>query len=312
MRTRLAVIATSVALAIGGLAACSSSQQDVVRSDGGSATAAASGTAEALQSAAQKTTDVGTAKVAMTFDVTGVPGLGATTFTVDGAIDTKVGQSSFTFDVSKLAAALPASQQVGLSAILGDGNVQVVTDASDVYLKVGGLATILGAATGQSWIKVSADSAGAGAVGAPLGDGTQVLKLLEQAGDVTAVGTEQVRGVDTTHYQGTLDVAAALAKASAADRAKAESELGKVGIDPSAVTVPVDVWIGTADGLVRRVQIGVQGVETTTSTATGAVGGTFTLELYDFGQPVAITVPPADQVFTVDPSMLGGLAQLAG
>jgi hypothetical protein len=273
----------------------------------------AGGSAEALQSAAQKTTEAGTAKVAMTFDISGVPGLDATTFTLDGAIDTTAGQSSFTVDLSKLAAALPASQQIGLGSILGDGNVQVVTDGSDVYLKLGGLATILGATSDQTWIKVAADTAaGAGPIGAPIGDGTEVLKLLEQAGDLQLVGTEQVRGVDTTHYQGTLDVAAALSQADAEDRAKAEAELGKVGIDASAATVPVDVWIGTDDGLVHKVQLGIQGVGNTTASEAPAVGGTFTLELFDFGQPVDITVPAANQVLEVDPSMLGGLANLAG
>jgi hypothetical protein len=149
-------------------------------------------------------------------------------------------------------------------------------------------------------------------VGAPLGDGTEILKLLDQAGDLQTVGTEQVRGADTTHYRGNLDLASALAEVSADERAKAESELGKVGIDPSMATVPVDVWIGT-DGLVRRVQIGVQGLESTASTTAGNdLGGTFTMEFYDFGQPVAITVPPADQVFEVDPSMLASLGKLVG
>lgn len=315
MRIRMAVIGASVALAIGGLAACSGSSQDVVRSGAGTETAVAgAGSSDALLAAAQKTTEAGTAKVAMTLDVSGVAGLGATTLAVDGAIDTTTGQSTFTFDLSKLAAALPASQQTGVGALLGDGKVDVVTDGSDVYLKLGGLATILGATTNQSWIKISGDSTGAGAIGVPLGDGTQVLKLLEQAGDIKEVGTEQVRGVDTTHYQGTLDVAAALARASAADRAKAESELGKVGIDPSAATVPVDVWIGTDDGLVHKVQLGVQGLSSTSTSeaGAGAVAGTFTMELFDFGQPVTITVPSADQVLPVDPSMLGGLAKLAG
>ncbi len=313
MRVRIAAIGASVALAIGGLAACSSDRQDVVRSDAGTVAAAgANGPAEALKSAAQKTVDAGTAKVAMTLDVSGVPGLGSTNLTVDGEIDTKAGESSFTFDLSKLAAALPASEQTGVGAILGDGKVDVVTDGSDVYLKLGGLSTILGATSNQTWIKISADSPAAGAVGVPLGDGTEVLKLLQQAGDVKVVGTEQVRGVDTTHYQGTLDVATALSQASAEDRAKAESELGKVGIDPSAASVPVDVWIGTDDGLVHKLQVGVQGLETTSPSAAGAVAGTFTLELFDFGQPVSITVPSPDQVFEVDPSMLGGLAHLAG
>ena len=191
--------------------------------------------------------------------------------------------------------------------------MQIVTDGGDVYLQLGSLSTLLGAATGQSWIKIPVDSGAADAVGAPLGDGTEILKLLDQAGGVKVVGTEPVRGVDTTHYQGTLDLASALAEVSADERAKAESELGKVGIDPSMASIPVDVWIGS-DGLVRRVQIGVSGLQPTTpSTASPTgVGGTLTMEFYDFGQPVDITVPPADQVLQVDPSMLGSLGKLVG
>jgi hypothetical protein len=312
MRTRMAAIGASVALAIGGLAACSSASHDVVRSGAGGAPAVASDPAEALQQAAQKTTAAGTAKVAMTFALTGVPGLGDTTLGIDGAVDSTTGRASFTLDLSKLTAALPASQQAGLGAVLGNGNVQIITDGGDVYLQLDSLATLLGATTGQTWIKVPVGSGAASAVGAPLGDGTEILKLLDQAGGVQTVGTEQVRGVDTTHYQGTLDLASALAEVSADQRAKAESELGKVGIDPSMATVPVDVWID-GDGLVRRVQVGVQGLHTTTSsTPAGAVGGTLTMEFYDFGQPVNITVPSPDQVFQVDPSMLGSLGKLAG
>jgi hypothetical protein len=312
MRTRMAAIGASVALAIGGLAACSGGGQDVVRSGAGGAVAA-SDPAEALKQAAQKTTEAGTAKVAMTFGITGVAGLGDTTLSIDGAVDSTTGQSAFTMDLSKLAAALPSSQQAGVGAILGDGKVQIVTDGGDVYMQLGSLATLLGG-SGQSWIKVPVGSDAASAVGAPVGDGTEILKLLDQAGGVTTVGNEQVRGVDTTHYQGTLDLASALAEASADQRAKAESELGKVGIDPSSATLPVDVWIG-ADGLVRRVKVGVEGLQTTGTTAassTGSPGGSVTIEFYDFGQPVNITVPSADQVFQIDPAMLGSLGKLAG
>jgi len=306
----MAAIGASVVLAIGGLAACSGGGHDVVRSGAGAAVAA-SDPAAALKQAAQNTTEAGTAKVAMTFALTGVPGLGSATLNMDGAIDASNQRSSFSLDLSQLTSALPASEQAGVSAILGSGKMQVVTEGSDVYVQLGNLSALLGATTGQSWLKIPADSGAAGAMGAPLGDGTEILKLLDQAGGVHAVGSEQVRGVDTTHYQGTLDLASALAEVSADERAKAESQLGKVGIDPSTATVPVDVWIGH-DDLVRRVQVGVSDLQATTPSTDGDLGGTMTMEFFDFGQPVDITVPPADQVLEVDPSMLGSLGHLAG
>ena len=311
MQKRLAALGASVVLAVGGLAACSSGS-DVVRTGAAGATAgAATSPAEALQRAADKTTGIDTAKVAMTLAVTGVPGVNDTTLTVDGSVDTSAHQSQFSFDLGKLAAALPGDQSGAIAGLLGDGSVQIVTDQGDVYVKLGSLASLLGATTNREWIKVSGGEEAAGAIGAPLGDGHEILQLLDQAGDVTQVGTESVRGVDTTHYKGTINVAAALANSSADERSKIEDELGKVGLDASAVSVPVDVWID-GDDLVRRVQIGVQGLAGTSESTTGNPGGTLTVELYDFGQPSGITVPPSDQVFEVDPSMLGSLAQLGG
>jgi hypothetical protein len=303
MRTRVAAIGAAIALAVGGLAACSSSQ-DVVRADAAGGGAGSSGV---LERATVKTGDVDTAKIAVTVDASGVAGTsGAAILTGDGAIDNVANRSRFTFDLSQLANVLPSSAGIAVGA-LGDEPVEIVTDSSDIYLKVGTLGSFLGATSDKSWVKISADGAGS-QLGAPLAAGTDVLKLLDGAGEVTTVGTEQVRGVDTTHYRGTLDVASALSKLPADEQGTVQDQLDQVGIDPSAVSFPVDVWIGQ-DDLVRRVQLGLDEAEVGTA---GEAQATFTLELYDFGAPVEVTVPPADQVFTVDPSTLANLGDLAG
>jgi hypothetical protein len=307
MRARLAVVGASVALALGGLAACST-RQDVVRADAAVKPVSA---ADALKQASDKTTAVNTTKVSVTFDASGVPGVDKVDLTIDGAIDNQAQRSTFTVDLSQLAASLPSMPASAISSLLGDGKVDVVTDGGNVYVKLGGLASILGATSNKSWIEIS----GAGAAkdaGTSVADGTALLKLLESAGGVTKVGSEQVRGTDTTHYSASLDLATALSQLSADDRAQAEDQLGRVGIDPSSVKVPVDVWIDN-DGLVRRVRVGVQPSSgETPSNATAGANGTLTIEFYDFGQPVAVTVPSADQVFQVDPSMLGGLVNGLG
>jgi hypothetical protein len=303
MRARLAVVGASVALALGGLAACSA-QPDVVRADAAVKPASA---ADALKQASDKTTAVTTAKVSVTLDASGVPGVDNVDLTIDGAVDNQAKRSMFTVDLSKLVASLPSIPTSAISSLLGDGKVEVVTDGGNVYVKLGGLASILGATSDTSWVEISGANAATDA-GTSVADGAAVLKLLESAGGVTKVGSEQVRGVDTTHYSASLDLATALAQLNADDRAKAEDQLGRVGIDPSSVTVPVDVWIGN-DGLVRRVRIGVQPStgETSSSATAGGTSGTLTVEFYDFGQPAAITVPSAGQAFQIDPSVLGGL-----
>jgi hypothetical protein len=58
------------------------------------------------------------------------------------------------------------------------------------------------------------------------------------------------------------------------------------------------VWIDD-DGIVRRVR----------TEGSGDLALTLTAELYDLGEPVTITAPPADQVTPFD---LGALEELVG
>ena len=304
MRTRVAGVGAAVVLSIGGLAACSSSQDVTVAGAG-------AGGATAIERASIKTVDVQSVKLSVTVTATGVPGTsGTATITADGTIDNAHQRAQLTVDLSKAAAGLPGMAGSALGALGDDGRVEVVTDGSDAYVKVGSLGSILGATSDKSWIKVSGHDGDGAATGTSVADGTEVLELLGQAGDVTTVGTETVRGVDTTHYRGTLDVAAALGQLPADEQGKLSDRLDQLGIDPKAISFPVDVWIGQ-DDLVRRVQLGVDG-STLPGSPADAASGTVTIELYDFGAPVDITVPPADQVFTLDPGALEGLPGLGG
>ncbi len=308
MRIRVASTGAALVLALGGLAACASNQ-DVSVSAGA---AAGAGGATAIERASVKTVAIDTAKVSLTVSATGLPGSsGPAAVTAEGAIDTVNGRAQLSVDLSQAAAGLPEIAG-GVLGSLGDGRLEVVADGSDAYLKIGTLASLFGATSDQAWVKLTGDGTADTAKGSIVADGTEILNLLGRAGDVTTVGTETVRGVATTHYRGTLDVAAALDQVGADEQAQAKDQLAQLGIDPKDVNIPVDVWIGE-DDLVRRVQVGVDGSQFAgTEVPTGGVNATITVELYDFGAPVDITIPPADQVFTVDPSALGGLSGLPG
>lgn len=92
-------------------------------------------------------------------------------------------------------------------------------------------------------------------------DPSQTLARLTSLGDVKDLGTEQVDGVDTTHYRGHL------AKPTAGQPAG-----------------PFDVWVGKDDGYVRRVQFAAGAADSPTR---------ITMDLSDFGKDVTITVPSA-------------------
>jgi LppX_LprAFG lipoprotein len=304
MRTRVAWTGAAVALSIGGLAACSSSQ-DV------SVSAAGAGGPSAIQRASVKTVDVQSVKFSLTVSASGVPGTsGTASISADGTIDNANQRAQLTVDLSKAAEGLPGVAGAAIGSLGDGGQVQIVTDGPDAYLKLGSLASILGATSGQSWVKVSDKDHTGVSTGVSVASGSEILKLLGDTGNVTAVGPEEVRGVQTTHYRGTLDVAAAIGQLPADEQQQASDRLSQLGIDPKSISFPVDVWIGE-DDLVRRVQLGFDGSQLPGGDTAG-VNATVTLEFYDFGAPVDITVPSPDQVFNFDPGILKGLSGLPG
>ena len=131
-------------------------------------------------------------------------------------------------------------------------------------------------------------------------DPTKALAYLEKvSNDVRAVGSEQVRGVDTTHYTATLD----LGKAIDADnsvlppgvRDNMKELAGLFG------DIPADVWID-GDGRLRRMTLQLdlgemfRGLDPSAAAGSDHFVITETVDLFDFGTPVHVEAPPADQV----------------
>lgn len=130
----------------------------------------------------------------------------------------------------------------------------------------------------------------AGTALGPSADPTAALQALVGAGVVDQVGTEEVRGVPTTRYQGTYDVRDALAEAHGP--AKAILETALAGSD--LVLVPFAAYLDSAGRLVKY----QQRVELPAGPETGGqvVTSTLTLELFDFGTPVDVPRPPPEAV----------------
>ena len=115
MRTRVAWAGAAVALSVGGLAACSSSQDVTV-----AAARAGAGGASAIERASVKTVDVESVKLSLTVTASGVPGAnGTATITADGAIDNPNKRTQLSIDLSKAAAGLPDMAGAALGAMAG-------------------------------------------------------------------------------------------------------------------------------------------------------------------------------------------------
>jgi hypothetical protein len=124
-------------------------------------------------------------------------------------------------------------------------------------------------------------------------DPAQYLKYLRAvSGGVQKLGTEDVRGVPTTHYHAISDLNRYAATLPAAKRAATRQAFAKLVQLTGTSKIPVDVWV---DGhhLIRRMRIDL-------SLAPSAhipshVDEVVTVDLFNFGPKPAVTAPPADQ-----------------
>jgi hypothetical protein len=145
---------------------------------------------------------------------------------------------------------------------------------------------------GKPWVRIDLEKA-TKAQGIDLGalqsttssDPSGQLDQLRGAGDVTKVGSEQVRGTDTTHYKATIDLRKSVERAPAAQREAARRSVENIIKDTGQSSVPMEVWLDKA-GRARRLKFTqkIQGKSVT-----------LTMELYDFGTKEALKAPPASE-----------------
>jgi hypothetical protein len=117
-----------------------------------------------------------------------------------------------------------------------------------------------------------------------------LLSQLDGASDgLEELGSEEVRGVDTTHLRVTIDTAAAIERSDPAVREQLRTYAEASGLPD---TYPMELWIDD-DGLVRRIRTLVD------APSPGGAGDGLTqqttLELYDFGVDVDLDAPLEDE-----------------
>jgi hypothetical protein len=174
-------------------------------------------------------------------------------------------------------------------------SVSEVSDGTDVYLQVPLAARP--ALGGKPWVRVSL----APYVGSQGGteDPSQILSVLNaQSSSVTKLGSDEIGGVRTVHYRAQLDPTKVAPGAGPAAR----QMLAQLPALTGSSTLPVDVWIdGTGKARQLRYSLTLNHPPAGASPAAGQAFPetvTMTLGLSDYGVPVQVTLPPADQVST--------------
>jgi hypothetical protein len=286
--TRYIALPASAALLT--LTGCASSG-----SGGGSASPSTdkAGAQKAIEAAYTTTSAAKSARIAITFQVTGTNVYGGSGTSVTGAED-------FANKRSETTSTLP-----------GAGTIEQRQIGSDIYVKLPRSLTQaqLVPKPIKPWTHIRLTDfpmpAGLASIfGGAGSDPMGYLKLLTSVtSSVTAIGTDDVRGQQSTHYRMTFD---------AAKIRKLDAQLGDCGDggdDPSSdAKTPLNVWLDS-QGRLTRMQISMnQGSSTDTPSGepsastpqSGSEPGAITFEFYDYDAPVSIEAPPADQTQTIN------------
>jgi hypothetical protein len=213
-----------------------------------------------------------------------------------GSADFQNREASMTLDVGDLL------RGSGLPASAGE-TWTIVTQGLVMYMHAPALAQQLPGR--KEWLKLDV-AAVAKSQNVDLGqfrqltqnDPTQMLAYLRAtSGKVDEVGTEDVRGVETTHYRAKVDLDKVAAQAPPSLRKTFRASIKSLKDSLGTNTIPVDVWVD-GDNLVRRLS------EHLTVAGGGKID--FSVDFYDFGTPVSISPPPASETLDLGKVLGGG------
>ena len=233
----------------------------------------------------------------------------------EGAFDVASKRASFAVDMSSLAKLLGGflagfAGQPGASDLPdfddpSGWQIKVVQDGDVGYVQLPAIDDQLPA--GKSWVRETGSATGTNGfdfheLESFTSDPRELLDSLRSvSGTVETVGTEELRGVETTHYRAVIDPAElAVRMQKQAAGQKAGSLVDQLTAQAGLGEVPVDVWLdGT--GLVRKLSMTFSATSPQTSQKSEA---SMSFELWDYGENVDIAIPPASEV--ADASSLHG------
>jgi hypothetical protein len=232
-----------------------------------------------LRAAPEATVDGGAAKVSYTIEVAGE------TIEMDGVAD--LASNVFAIEVP-----VPGAGE----------SMQVMTVGTTMYMSLPEEGRVeLDVDT--PWVSVDLERAGeatsgiAGSFGS--NDPAESLSALEGVSEdgIENLGTESVRGVETTHYRATVDLGEALENAGEiVDREAFERYLEELGDE----TARYDIWLD-ADGVIRKMGYDMP---------MAGVNAVIAVEFYDFGEAELPAIPaPGDVTDITDEAIAQGNQQ---
>lgn len=172
-----------------------------------------------------------------------------------------------------------------------------------LYMKYPQLSAQFG---GKPWLEIDLSGAGGtlGSLSSLINSArnenpTTTLSALVASKEVSKVGTETVQGQQTTHYSGTLNADQFLQNSAVTSQlSSAQADQLKSMLKAGGVTSEkIDVWVAS-NGLPVQLKSAVH--------STSAGEADITMDMSDWGTPVQVSAPAADQVTDIT-SQMGSL-----
>jgi hypothetical protein len=202
-------------------------------------------------------------------------------------------------------------ERVDMTMDLGmlGGEMEVVIDGGVMYMR-----SPMFQDAGTEWVSMDpskmdpAAAAQFGGFGAGTTDPSAYVGLFAGVFDVKVSGEEELKGVPTTHYVGTIDLKKVLkgfsdvvgehADAATKEQLKAAvKQFESLGIDEK---IPFEIWID-AEGLPRRQRITMDFGKLVPGADEASME--MTVDFSDFGKPVDIDSPPPSEVTDMTDAM---------
>ncbi len=244
-----------------------------------------------------------------TIELTGEPGSdmpGTFSLGFTGAQDPANKASDVTMDFSGLIDAMTqaggedAAEMAMVAGMLADP-MRTITIGDTSYVQWS-LLTMFTGGDGDMWLETTNDgvddltsSFGMQTFGSP----EEVLAPLRDANaTIVTVGTETVRGMETTHYRAEVEFKAWYEALAADERTAFDAEFDDFAPGEMQAVVPIELWI-TEDGRVAKLFYDISD-PALMADSDGLASATITIEVYDFGADLGIVPPPADKILSED------------
>ncbi len=244
-----------------------------------------------------------------TIELTGEPGSdmpGTFSLGFTGAQDPANKASDVTMDFSGLIDAMTqaggedAAEMAMFAGMLADP-MRTITIGDTSYVQWS-LLTMFTGGDGDMWLATTNDgvddltsSFGMQTFGSP----EEVLAPLQDANaTIVTVGTETIRGMETTHYRAEVEFKAWYEALAADERTAFDAEFDDFAPGEMQAVVPIELWI-TDDGRVAKLFYDISD-PALMADSDGLASATITIEVYDFGADLGIVPPPADKILSED------------